>query len=374
MQFLAPLFLAAAAAVAIPVILHLIQREKREAIPFPSLMFLSRIPHKATRRRRLRDLPLLVLRVLALVLLAAAFARPLLRRDAGARVAASPARELVLLLDRSYSMRAGDHWERAVAAARAEIARLGPADRMSIVAFDDGAGVAASSTADRAVLRAALDGLEPGWSGTRYDPALRLAGNLLASSPLPRREVVLISDYQRAGLGDGLETRLPAGVELRTVALTGGGAPNLAVAGVTFRREQFGGQERVTATARIVNTSGEAVPDRAAALLLDGRTLHTLPVSVPPHGAVTLSFPAFTLSRAVRGEVRLTGDALAADDAQYFALAPGQAIDVVAVEGRAGASLYVASALGVGGEPGFRVTVRRAPGGEPAGTDVVLLN
>ena len=374
MQFLAPLFLAALAAVAIPVILHLIQREKREATPFPSLMFLSRIPHKSTRRRRLRDLPLLALRVLALVLLAAAFARPLLERDRAARVAGAPAREMVLLLDRSYSMTLGDNWARAVAAARAEIARLGPADRMSIVAFDDGAGVAAQPTSDPAVLRAAVAGLAPGWSVTRYDPALRLAGNLLATSSLPRREVVLVSDYQRAGLGDGLETRLPAGVTLRSVALTSGAVANLAVAGVTFRREQFGGQERVTATARIVNTSERPVEHAAVSLLLDGRTLHTLPASVAPHAAATVAFPAFTLTRAVRGEVRLAADALPADDVQHFALAPGQAIDVLAVEGRAGASLFLSRALEVGGEPGFRVQVGRGAGGELAGTDVVVLN
>lgn len=373
MQFLAPLFLAALAAVAIPVILHLIQREKRQAVPFPSLMFLSRIPHRSTRRRRLRDLPLLALRVLALVLLAAAFARPLLQRDAGPRVGVAPAREVVLLLDRSYSMTFGDHWRRAVAAARAEIARLGSADRMSIVVFADGAAVAAQSTADRAVLRAAVDGVQPGWGVTRYDPALRLAGNLLASSSLPRREVVLISDYQRAGLGDGLETRLPAGVELRGIALTSGPAANLAVAGVTFRREQFGGQERVTATARVVNTTDRPVANAAVTLALDGRPLHTLPVTVAPHAAATAVFPAFTLSGAVRGEVRVPGDALPADDVQHFTLAPGQAIDVLAVDGRAGASLYIARALEVGGEPGFRVQVGRGTG-ELAGTDVVLLN
>lgn len=372
MQFLAPLFLAALAAVAIPVILHLIQREKREATPFPSLMFLSRIPHKSTRRRRLRDLPLLLLRVLALIMLAAAFARPLLERDSQAAVVGAPARELVLLLDRSYSMSYADRWQRAVEAVRGEIAGLGPADRMSIVAFDDGAAVAAQPTSDPAVLRAALDNLKPGWSTTRYDPALRLAANLLATSSLPRREVVLVSDYQRAGLGDGLESRLPAGVELRNVLLGAGEVANLGVAGVTFRREQFGGQERVTATARIVNTSARPA-DAEVSLVIDGRTLQTTRANVPAHQAATVTLPQFTLARPVRGEVRLAGDALPADDVQHFALSPGQAMDVVAVEGRAGASLFLERALEVGGEPGYRVQVRRAAG-ELAGADVVILN
>ncbi len=44
MQFLAPLFFAALAGLAIPVLLHLTQREKKQIIRFPSLMFVRRIP------------------------------------------------------------------------------------------------------------------------------------------------------------------------------------------------------------------------------------------------------------------------------------------------------------------------------------------
>src|SRR5947209_79621 len=49
MNFLAPAFLAALGALAVPVIIHLIHRERRTVVPFPSLMFLQRIPHRAIR-------------------------------------------------------------------------------------------------------------------------------------------------------------------------------------------------------------------------------------------------------------------------------------------------------------------------------------
>ena len=51
MQFLAPLFFAALAGLAIPVLLHLTQREKKQIIRFPSLMFVRRIPYQSVRRR-----------------------------------------------------------------------------------------------------------------------------------------------------------------------------------------------------------------------------------------------------------------------------------------------------------------------------------
>ena len=52
MNFLAPLFLTGLAAVAVPVIIHLIHRERRVVVPFPSLMFLQRIPYRSWSRDR----------------------------------------------------------------------------------------------------------------------------------------------------------------------------------------------------------------------------------------------------------------------------------------------------------------------------------
>ena len=51
MSFLTPLFLVGLSALAIPVLIHLIQRERKRVIEFPSLMFLRKIPYQSVRRR-----------------------------------------------------------------------------------------------------------------------------------------------------------------------------------------------------------------------------------------------------------------------------------------------------------------------------------
>jgi len=51
---LTPLFLAGLAAIAIPVLVHLVRREERMSLRFPSLMFLERIPVREHRRRTIR--------------------------------------------------------------------------------------------------------------------------------------------------------------------------------------------------------------------------------------------------------------------------------------------------------------------------------
>src|SRR3954465_111443 len=104
MSFLTPFFLVGLGAIAIPVLIHLIQRERKRVVAFPSLMFVRRIPYQSVRRRRIRHWALLLLRAAAIVLIVAAFARPFIPQGASAAVAVAGARELVIVLDQSASM------------------------------------------------------------------------------------------------------------------------------------------------------------------------------------------------------------------------------------------------------------------------------
>src|SRR3954464_1909092 len=99
MAFLTPLFLVGLGALAVPVLIHLIQRERKRVIEFPSLMFVRRIPYQSVRRRRIRHWFLLLLRAAAIALSVAAFARPFLPQRAAANAVTSGARDVVVLLD-----------------------------------------------------------------------------------------------------------------------------------------------------------------------------------------------------------------------------------------------------------------------------------
>src|SRR5205807_1182019 len=99
MSFLSPLFLAGLAALAIPVLIHLIQRERKTIVEFPSLMFLRRIPYQSVRRRRIHNWLLLLIRSAAVVLIVAAFARPFFHQ--GTLAAAAGARQFSSAISRS---------------------------------------------------------------------------------------------------------------------------------------------------------------------------------------------------------------------------------------------------------------------------------
>ena len=76
MSFLAPLYFLGGLAIVGPIVFHLIRRQPKGEVEFSSLMFLDATPPRLTRRSKLDHLLLLLLRALALILIAMAFARP----------------------------------------------------------------------------------------------------------------------------------------------------------------------------------------------------------------------------------------------------------------------------------------------------------
>ena len=200
MGFRRPLHPRRPGALAIPVLIHLIQRERKRVVEFPSLMFLRKIPYQSVRRRRIRDWFLLAMRLAALAMIVMAFARPFFKRDSLAAAAQNGAREAVILRRHLVqhgvrrSLAAGTQPPRATRStgwARATAPRS--------CSFRSGAEVAVRSSADRGRLDAGLATAATGPGATRFAPALKLAASLLGESALPRREIVLISDFQRRG-------------------------------------------------------------------------------------------------------------------------------------------------------------------------------
>jgi hypothetical protein len=380
MTFLTPLFLLGLAGLAIPVILHLIQKERKNVVQFPSLMFLRRIPYQSVRRRRIRHWLLLFMRLAALALIVLAFARPFLRRT-HVVAGATGAREVVVLLDQSYSMGYGGKWAQALASAKNTINGLSSADRGSIVLFGSNAEVALRSAADRPRLLATIAGLQPGAGATRYAPALKLAGSILSESALPRREAVLISDFQRGGWKGSEGVRLPDGAVLTPVVITDSGKPNLAIVPVTLQHTEFQDQQRITVTTGAVNHTDVPAANVDVTLEVGGRAIQTRRLTVAARGSASTTFDPVTVAeRNVRGSVRLGDDALVRDNVFHFVVSPEDPLRVIIGE-RSGAqrnsSLYLGRAVAVSDAPRIDARIRQADSlstEDLAGARVVILN
>jgi hypothetical protein len=378
-SFLTPLFALGMAAVAIPILVHLVHKERKDTTLFPSLMFLRRTPYQHSRRQRIRHWFLFLLRAMAFLIAVAAFARPVFSRATAAAPSLGGGREVVVLLDQSFSMRYGDRWAKALEAARRAVDGLGVSDRATVVLFNDQARAANEASGDHAQLRAAIDSARPTDGSTRYAPALGLARRITAGSRLPRREVVVVSDFQRSGWDLTEESRFPTGVDVTAVDVAGGEVKDRAVRSVELRREASGGAERIAVSVRVANV-GPAARGVEARLDVAGRLVQTARLDLATDAGGLVTFDPVPIPAAPqRASVRLTGDGLAEDDVFHFVLERTPSVRVLVIEGPQATDerrLYLQRALEIGDRPAFDIAVRRSTQLVPndfAGRQVVVL-
>ncbi len=375
MNFLNPLFLFGLGAAAIPVLIHLFTRRRPREVRFPSLEFLAEVNQSEIRRLRLKQWLLLLLRTLAVALLALALARPSLQGGTRGGTAAST---LVALVDVSGSMGAPDGEGRPLTASARRVvesllATLGPADELLLVPYDrTPRPLSEQPLADAGRLRAAAQALVPSESATDHGAALELAARALQNSHALNRELFWVSDFQRTGFGErGFQ--LPPGpwasarvylvpLEPRSranAALTGavlapaadsGQAPALEVEAVSYDAVAGTGTQDFALEARELSpggAGGEATLPAGAG----GTESSNNPslgrgfVSLGARGEGRALVPLSRLPQA-GGEVLLPDDALGLDNRRVFAAGRAGTLRVIVREDGSASPLRLALEAG----------------------------
>jgi len=310
LYWLNPLALAGLAAAALPVIIHLLKRQRATRVPFPTLRFLTDSPAAAVKPRSLSDPLLLVLRVAAIAAAVLAAAQPdVVTSWQRARDDRRLARAIVV--DTSSSTN-------ALAPAREE-------------------AVALERRADAVELRS-----------DRVGVSLCRAARALLDGPVARHEIVVISDFQHGTINDAEIACVPPDVGLRFVHIANdrAGSTSATLVGLpadgrtTDQRVEFEGpRTRVTFSGREAGASLQprilAPPDHApavAALLRAAARAGTpaLPADrpmtfifpgVPTPAAAPLRVPWMIAALvAAREDAALVGAAISRRDAKVSTL------------------------------------------------------
>ena len=229
MNFLYGLYLAGIAAVSLPILFHMIRRTPRGRMPFSTTMFLDPSPPRITRRSRVEHWPLLILRGLALTLIALAFARPFLRQFLQTEQPPEDGTRVLVLVDTSASMQRDGMWEQAVDKVSTLIDNLEDADDVALVTFNSRPQTRLSFEewntlepgARDEVFQARLEQISPEFGNTQLGAALIHAVEELdrqskESGEATAKSIVLISDVQSGSQLDALKTyEWPKDIDVR---------------------------------------------------------------------------------------------------------------------------------------------------------------
>jgi hypothetical protein len=347
MGFVAPWFLGGLALLSVPVFVHLLRRHV--AIPrlVSSLMFFERGIQSSTRHHRLKHLVLLALRCALVLLVVLAFANPFVHRVA----ANTNSRLLLIVLDNSFSMRAGTRFANARQQAIAKLAAKQPSQMAQIMALGGQLQILTQPILDAAQLLSALESVQPGDGRAGYGELGRTLRALAENVRTPI-DVHLYSDMQRSAMpANFADLVLPANATLDLHSVADKLAtPNWTIESIDAPAELSDPKDPHRSRVRAI-VAGFDTPaaSKSVSLVVNGKIIATRKLEVPANGRATVEFAPLDVNYGFnRCEVRIEGgDAFPADDATVFAVrrSDPQRVLFVHASGDTRSPVYFGSAL-----------------------------
>lgn len=304
--------LAGLGALAVPILIHLLLKQKQQPLRFSTIQFFRKRDEKTSQRRKLRNLMVLTLRLLLLALLVLAFARPYLKETAAAQTA-TERRQIVLVLDRSASMQAGNRWAKAKELLWKTVSGLNSADRVALIDSGEQAEII-SPLVPPDDLKSVLQHLGPGFGTSDLATGLKAAVRLLVQSDAGGiSQIQVVSDLQKNAVARLFDAPVPKWIELTISPVAETVTPNLAVEELTL--DPDGG----AMSARVKNFSAQNAGKVKMSLIVDGvsTVAPSLDMMAETSTQVSLSLPRLDPGwHSVETRIE-SHDRFALDDVRY---------------------------------------------------------
>lgn len=324
----------AVAAGALPVIFHLIRKMRARKVKFSSLLFLRATPKELIKKRRLRDLILLIVRSIIFALLAFAFARPFIPQDRIPFITRDESKSVVLLIDVSYSMQYEGVFERVREKALDLLDDAGPADEYSLVFFSDEAAQITSLDIDMTVHKNAIDNkLEPGFRPTEFYKPLKLAEEILDDAVNPDKRIIMISDFQNLGWSNQFESwKMNPNITFVPEKIAPDKIDNSFVNNFNLKKRRAGDLNAAEYKVGINAEDKTSGVNETAGLWINGRLIENRTID---KGQLNLAFfqQIGIEEGKYQGYVKSGNDGLSADDAFYFSYSVEKLPSILCVDG-----------------------------------------
>lgn len=335
--------------VAAPVLIHLWSRNQKFETPWAAMELLQKAMIARSRKIQVEDYILMLLRALALMLIAVALLRPIFNAGSSGGMGDRNV-GVVIAIDASYSMNHGEpaRFEKAIGQAREILATLQEGDPVSIVLMSQQPEVVFRRTGyDATAFNAALDELSKASSEPlNIEQNLELIDELVGELKTATRECYLITDAQTSdwqALSEQARSSLQEiGDESRLVLTTvpTAGAENLAITNFAYSAGslQRGGSARYTADVK--NTGALRVDAATVEFFVEG-TLKARQELPPIDAGETRSVSFFTSFDApgdIALSARLSKDEMADDNERFVIAKINPTVRMLCIDGDLAAS------------------------------------
>jgi hypothetical protein len=332
MHFIYPAFLFALLTLAIPVIIHLFNFRKFQKVNFSNVQFLKEIQEQQASRRNLKERLILAARLLALLFLILAFARPYLSgQDTGN---AGRQNAVSVFVDNSYSMqtlnREGSLLDDAKQKAKEIASAYNINDRFQLLTQDfEGKHQRLLS---RDEFNDAVDQVKISPQSRNLQQIISRQQNLLNTQQGAIKSVYIISDLQKNMATKPLKT--DSSIAISLIQLKAGNLPNVAVDSVWLLSAVHRPGESEKLVVRLHNYAGEKADKIPLKVLINGAQKALGSYSIPARSMQndTLSFMGLQAGWQ-QGLVELQDNPVTFDNKFYFSFNVNQQMPLLLIDG-----------------------------------------
>jgi hypothetical protein len=352
------------AAVAVPVLIHLLHKQRTQRVQWGAMQFLLESSLQERRRQKVEHWLLLLVRMGVLALLALALSRPILLGKSNP-IASDLPTDVAVVLDHSLSTgrtAGGPGGSGAISQKTLfdqgadtvdELAKLlKPGDSLSVVLAEHTPRVVTPlpvSSGEAPAVAAKLHQLPQGTTDCSIPECIETAREVANRGRNLRKLIFVISDEQRPNwhIDDDAAWRLPAwaredsvrkNIAVHALALKGDpDASDIAVGNLTIEPHVLGIERPAEISATFTNVGAHDVANITARFLVDGKQIESRPIgTIPGNSFQTIRFD-HTFSSAGSHWVSVQTDvidALAADNTAVAAVHVWQKLPLLIVDGQ----------------------------------------
>ena len=204
MTFLNPAVLLGLIAASIPILIHLFNLRKLKKIEFSTLAFLKELQKNKIRKVKLKQWILLALRVLIILFLVLAFARPTLKGLAIGGTTSAAKTTAVFIIDDTFSMSVIDNQgsllNQAIAAAKNLLKDFQEGDEIALVLLSQTDKEEITVSKSIVDFTKAIDAVESSYQSGLLHNAVTRAASILEQSKNFNKEIYILSDFQSGRL------------------------------------------------------------------------------------------------------------------------------------------------------------------------------
>ena len=353
MNFLNAALVAGAAALAIPILIHLFHKSRFKVVKWGAMHLLEMVIRTNQRRVQMEQWILLAIRCAIPVLLALAMARPIWK--GASRLLGDARTSTVVLLDNSYSMEASRSGTVNFALAKDNVQQLIAGMRSKsevhvVLMGQGGRGLLDSPTYDLSRVTQVLGKTTAGFGSARIPQALDFAAGALDTMHEPVRQVVMLTDFQRVSFDPAEDKLIAAALDRMgkqalppSVTFWDVGQEvkeNIAIESLDFSRLMVGVGQKIQIRANLRNFGAANHGDLRVTLKIDGKDKAASQVALGPNSKAQVLFTqSFESPGSHVVEISTEPDALAADNAFLASIPVRDRIPVLLVDGAPGDTL-----------------------------------